>query len=810
MSDWACRIVWNNLAKSGLYREMRSLVTPILAMLLLPAALEALVLEDYDLRAGADPAGGSYAYWTAATRFFTNAAAPDSEGDYQEHDADSDGDEEIEVHFPDGSHLVFQYFNDTVNGPEQDPFYSKLADTPVFAFDYRNLSEDAVSVRLSIRTAVSADFPLSGTAWTFSAGQSGTYYINLEANADLARLIDTWSGGPLRFGLIQEGQGGRSSRMLYDNFRLLEAGSIVAEPTPLEIPNGEWTETGELGWVYGIEEGLAWSLTLGWVWHAYFPWIHLPGAGWLYVLPRTGGTAIVFYSPEDEYLFHDTTSPFWAYLYATSDWLGLLTGERYHQGARLGRSVYTEQPDEIPGDWEWSWPILPNADAIIGAGPPDRPVYGLYCWANEYVNYHDFIREMGWRNFRISGPMNDAAMRLFAEDDVEIMFTLATRLHGTFAADPMADWRNRANYDSDEEFVADYVLGVEKNIGRYGPGGSFFDDFPDVPENPIRHFEIYNEPNFWYIDLPRDTHKEIEDSETREERIARREAREELYGKLLTASYDAVKAQWPEVQVVGFAAGGAASADTGFIDDVHEKNAEVADSYDILSTHPYVTPVPPEARSVRSWGSYSLPNNYASIRNTMRNYGAGDRPVWYTELNWSISEAEGGRYADNENAIPAMLQAAYYVRGYALSVRLGVERLFYMSIVDTDGVNSGFINPDRSWRPSAHAVKNMMTLMPHPRLTGVIRERTDQVFAYTFDPDVAEANDREVVMAWAVSFDNDRLEVIWDEEVQGAFTPAADTIEVINLLGEARSFNRADGPLSIQIGPYPVYIRQVD
>jgi len=789
---------------------MPSRVPLLFVLLVLPLTLQAIVLEDYDRRAGPDPVGGSYAFWNASTRFFTNASAAGGTGIYLERDADGDGDEEMDVTLPEGAHLVFQYYNDTVNGPSMDPFYNKLAATPVFAFDYVNLSEHAVSVRLSIQTSVSADLPVSGSRWTFPSGKSGTYAVNLSANADLSRLIDSWSGGALRFGLIQEGEGGPSSHLLYDNFRLLEEGSIETEPTPLDIPANEWTETSELGWLYGINAETAWSLTMGWVWHGTFPWIHVQGAGWLYVLPRSGDTAFLLYSPHDAYLYHDTASPFWAYIYTTSDWMSLLTGERFHQGSTLGRSVLTDQPEEIPGDWEWAWPILPDADDIISAEPPDRPVYGLYCWANEYVNYHDFLKEMGWQNFRISGPMNDAAMRLFAEDGVEIMYTLSTRLHGTFASDPMGDWRNRANYDSDEAFVADYVLGVEKNIGRYGPGGTFFDDFPDVPENPIRHFEIYNEPNFWYIDLPRDTYKEIEDNESRDERIARRDARESLYGKLLTASYDAVKAQWPEVKVVGFAAGGAASADIGFIQDVHQKNADVANSYDILSTHPYVTPVPPEARSIRSWGSYSLPNNHASIRNIMRNNGSVDRPIWYTELNWSISDAEGGRYEDNENAIPADLQAAYYVRAYALSVRLGVERLFYMSIVDTDGVNSGFINLDRSWRPSAYAVKNMMTLMPHPRLTGVIRERTDQVFAYTFDPDATDANNREVVMAWAVSFDNDRLEVVWDEDVEGVFTPETDTIDVVDHLGGIRSFNRSGGPLSIQIGPYPVYIRQVD
>jgi hypothetical protein len=468
---------------------MRPFVTPFIAIACLPLGLAALTLENYDLKAGADPLGGSYSFWSETTRFFSNAAGAGGNAVYVESDADGDGDEEMEVFLPGPSQRVFQYFNDTVNGPAEDPFYGKLETYPVFAFDYRNLSEHAVSVRLSIETGVIADLALAGTQWTFAPGQVGTYSVNLAANADLDRLISTWNGGPLRFGLVQEGEGGQSSRILYDNFRLLEPGTIVTELTPLDIPLDEWTETDAIGWAFGFEDGLAWSLSLGWVWHQYFPWIYVPEAGWLYTLPRNGESSLVLYSPIDGYLLHDTGSVFWAYIYASEDWLNLSTGERFHQGTRLGKSVSSEQPEEIPGNWEWSWPSLPSASSIIAADPPDRPVYGLYCWANEYVRYHDFIREMGWRNFRISGPMNDEAMQLFAEDGVEIMYTLATRLHGTFAADPMGDWRNRADYDSDEAFVADYVLGVEKNIARYGPGersSTIFRMPPTIPSGTLK------------------------------------------------------------------------------------------------------------------------------------------------------------------------------------------------------------------------------------------------------------------------------------------------------------------------------------
>jgi len=465
-----------------------------------------------------------------------------------------------------------------------------------------------------------------------------------------------------------------------------------------------------------------------------------------------------------------------------------------------------EQPTVIPGSWRLMDQPYPPLKEVISQPRTRRPVYGLYCWASEYVRYHDFIKQVGFPNLRCSGPFNDKAFRLMVEDGIEVMHTISARIHGTFKPEaPMSDWRNRADYESDEAFIEDFCLGIERFLKRYGPEGSFFTDNPDLPHRPVRHIEIFNEPNFWYLDVARND--KANRYPTPENRLETENNRARLYGKLLVAAYDRVKKQWPEVKVVGFAAGGTSKADIAFIQKVHAFNPEVANSYDILSTHPYVRPVPPEATFVKSWGSYSIASSLDTIRATMQQYGTQERPVWYTELNWTIFPEVGGAYAldpdpAKQRDVSPELQAAYIVRGYLLALRLGVERVTYMSIVDTDNVNSGMLdrNNDNAWRPSAHAVDALLELMPFPKLVGRHTEGEDGVYGYLYssDPTATAEGQGDILVFWKVDGPGE-MTLRWGKGVNTAVT-------LVDMLGNRYEAPVVDGRLTFEIGPLPVYI----
>ncbi len=433
-----------------------------------------------------------------------------------------------------------------------------------------------------------------------------------------------------------------------------------------------------------------------------------------------------------------------------------------------------EQPTTIPGEWKLYDAPLPAFETLQGKREPGRMVYGLYTWAGEYRTYHDGMRDVGWPSFRVAGPMNDETMALIARDGVEVMQTLGLRVHG--------DSKRRPDYESDEAFIADYVDGVRAYLALYGPNGSFFKDNADLPHNPIRHVEIWNEPNFQYM-IPDD------DSRPRQEVEAEREA---LYAKVLPAAYKAVKAQWPDVKVVGFGAGGSSHGDVRFIRHVHELNPEIAQSYDILSTHPYIS-TPPESWSIRSWGGYGTAQSVAEIREIMEQYGI-DKPIWYTEVGWSISREEGGTYdlSGRRSTVSALLQGAYICRQYAMTLRRGVQRCHIMFAADTDNTNTGVFNRDGTWRASAAAINTMMRVLPEPVLLEAISDGEDGYFAYRIEG----ANGAPVVMAWNVA---------GPKVVE--IPMAGNACMVVDMLGEGTRVQVTGGKARVEIGPCPVYVQ---
>jgi hypothetical protein len=435
------------------------------------------------------------------------------------------------------------------------------------------------------------------------------------------------------------------------------------------------------------------------------------------------------------------------------------------------------QPTVIPGQWKIVDQQFPPIEQIAARPAPDLPVYGLYAWTGEYIEHRDSIRKIGFRSIRIGGPFDDNAMKIMCQDGVEIMNTLGLRVHG--------ESRNRAFYDSDEAFLTDNIKGVVEFLERYGPGGTFFRDHPDLPNRPVTKIEVWNEPNFQYM---------IPDREPRAEVEAEREA---LYAKVLVQTYKTVKKRWPNVTVIGFGAGGASKGDIRFIKHVHEKAQAVARSYDALSTHPYTEPVGPDMFCVKPWGGYAVAPCLAEIRAILAKHGRGDVPIWYTEVGYPISKQDGGHFdtpSDKPHVSP-LLQAAYACRIYALAMRLGVERVHIMFATDTDNFNGGFFLRDKSWRPQAYAVQTMIRTLPNPKLLAAVSDGQDGLFIYRLAPDAAKAKGgKPVVMAWNVA--GPKTVVI----------AAARTVIVRDMFGHEKNVEAADGKASVEVGPCPVYI----
>jgi hypothetical protein len=257
------------------------------------------------------------------------------------------------------------------------------------------------------------------------------------------------------------------------------------------------------------------------------------------------------------------------------------------------------------------------------------------------------------------------------------------------------------------------------------------------------------------------------------------------------------------VTVIGFGAGGASAGDLRFIRNVLAKDPKAAKSFDALSTHPYVPPAPPEADAVRSWGSYSVAKSLDAIRKNLTEYKIADKPIWYTEVGWPISKADGGYFpTKGEDFVSPLLQAAYVCRLYAYAVRLGVERVHIMFATDTDNFNAGFFLRDGKWRPSATAVATMIQLIPSPRLESALSDGADGYYAYAFYrasvPRTETAGDARVIMAWNVAGPK-TVEI----PLAGRGKPV-----LVDMLGGEKPLEAKGGKVTVEVGPLPIYIRE--
>jgi hypothetical protein len=448
----------------------------------------------------------------------------------------------------------------------------------------------------------------------------------------------------------------------------------------------------------------------------------------------------------------------------------------------VGQAPAQESPPAVvqpglPGRWDLATPqLMPPLDEVVKKPGAGRLIYGLYAWGGEYQARRDSIRAIGWPSLRIAGPFDDTLMRALVEDNVRVMVTLEGRLLDA------ARGKDRTDYASDEAFLADAREKMVGFLDRYGPGGSFFAEHVELPVRPITEVELWNEPNFQYL-IPPDGRPaaEVEGD------------RERLYVKLLEEIGPALKARHPGVTVVGMAGGGMSAGDLRFVEHTHAARAGLTEFYDVLSTHPYVRPVPPEANSVQPWGSYSIARSVAFLRGILARSGASDRPVWITEIGWPISQADGGRYATpaHEPLATPLLQAAYICRTYALALRLGVGRVHVMFAADTDNFNGGFFLRDGAWRPSAYAVQNMIRLMPDPQLAGAISDGKDGFHAYTF----TSPGQSPVIMAWNVT-----------GPVAVKIPMAAERVKVTDLFGHAVEQASVNGVVTLTVGPCPVFL----
>jgi hypothetical protein len=222
---------------------------------------------------------------------------------------------------------------------------------------------------------------------------------------------------------------------------------------------------------------------------------------------------------------------------------------------------------------------------------------------------------------------------------------------------------------------------------RYGPGGGFWAENPQLPLRPIRTWQIWNEENFKYF-------------------VARPNPTE--YGSLVKLSYTAIKGIDPGAQLIlggMFALPKEARRKTGrptaysardFLDKLYRSTPGIKGRFAGVALHPYTSEY------------WALTPEIEEVRAVLRAHGDGRKGLWITELGWSSDRPNGGdQFAKGPGGQARELTGAFRLieRNQAL---WKIKRVYWFSVDDQTGVcnfcdGSGLFGPGFSPKPAWRA-----------------------------------------------------------------------------------------------------------
>jgi hypothetical protein len=409
--------------------------------------------------------------------------------------------------------------------------------------------------------------------------------------------------------------------------------------------------------------------------------------------------------------------------------------------------------------------------------PPQPRLYALYSWVGEYLQYSEDVDKLGVQWIRIGGWLrngpaeSEKALLVAARKGVHFVPTLA-----------VPDIGHGKTMPADE--AAKQMRDVARqNVQRYGPGGTFWAEHPEVIPLPIRYWEIWNEPNIEFLTPPEGM------------------LRTEFYARLLKAASEEIRRLDPGAKIVAFnTAGGCPYGGRGVPPDgmweklkyigwrkfIGEVAAAVGPkAFDIVGTHPYTKPASPETGGVAA--------GVKMLREAAAKHGFADKPIWFTEVGFPII------YPRNQQVRDETQQACFTVRLYAIAAAAGVQQVQLMYIADIvygpDNSKRAFgvFTAPGKWRPQATALEVMIDLLPDPRKdVETLAATPGGVYAYRF----AGVGGRKIVMAWTDG----------NEAITRQYAISGDVCTLVSMMGDVSSAPLVDGRVEVQLGEAPAYL----
>ena len=235
-------------------------------------------------------------------------------------------------------------------------------------------------------------------------------------------------------------------------------------------------------------------------------------------------------------------------------------------------------------------------------------------------------------------------------------------------------------------------------IFRYGPGGSFWTEHPELTPHPIRIWQIWNEENFKYF--------------------AARPSPSQ-YGKLVVESFRDLRSADPGAQIVlgGLfirPKGGNEKPRAGrikrayfaadFLEQMYKTTPGVRGKFVAIALHPY------------SYSYRQLTPEVEEVRTTLRRVHDPGRALWLTELGWSSGNPTSAN-GHNKFEKGRRGQARELVGAFSLlrakASAWKVKRVYWFSLTDAPGTcnfcdGSGLFSDDWVPKPSWTAYERLV------------------------------------------------------------------------------------------------------
>ncbi len=326
--------------------------------------------------------------------------------------------------------------------------------------------------------------------------------------------------------------------------------------------------------------------------------------------------------------------------------------------------------DVLPVQAYFMAPIEPAENA---AEPDPSSPFGMGLYLYRYGNWTPSLHEMA----RVARMGSQAGVKWsreeFAWDRIEPTkgqfdwtfydkVVAAAKRNGITVYGELGYWTGWTKPYTPEG-IEDYCRYVAAVAGHY--------------RNDVHHWEIWNEPNIFFWQGPR-----------------------EMYAELLKQAYAAVKKGNPNAQVLGCSTAG---IDQGFI----KKTMELGARFDILTIHPYRGHLDDKA----------FISDLQKVADLAKRPDGGRRQVWITEMGWATHTPHNSMAMDFQ-VTTQRRQAELIVRAYIDAIASNVATNISWYDFRNDGNdpfnfehNMGIITRDFRPKPAYRAYATMTRML---------------------------------------------------------------------------------------------------